>query len=327
MSQPITWLKLLAGAVIMVALFVLANIYAYDTAGYFARERDYRQQVDGIATHPDVRIVFAGDSHFGVPLNDYLNGNPAGPAYSIAYGGDSLRECYAKVRRVLESSPTIDTLIVTADPHMFAQGRLESSNRSFADLYFLEARDRTGLPHDWASAVLDQIPLLNDDFLQYLRKAIAASLSGASAHARGADDPAAWSRLSDEERNAEAHDTGVGDHAGIATSTRPFMWYQRILDLARSHHVRVVGLRFPVHHEYSAQAPPSQVAAIDAFLRSHGVTQIIDMRGALTDPRDFEDEDHVNQVGVVPLVTMLEQRLGRPLLARDVVAGSPPRAH
>jgi hypothetical protein len=296
-------------------VFALANVYAYDTAGYYERERDYRSQVEGMAKHPAVRIVFAGDSHFGVPLNEYLNLNPAGPAYSIAYGGDSLRECYAKIRRVLQIAPTIDTLIVTADPHMFAQGRLESSNRAFADRYFLQAYDRSGLPHDWAAALLDQIPLVNDDFLQYFRKTLAARLSGAPSRARAGGDPQAWSHLSDEQRAAEARETGIGDHAGIGTSTRPFMWYERILDLARSRHLRVIGVRFPVHPQYEAAAPPEQVAAIDRFLLSYGVSEIIDLQDALTDPKDFEDEDHVNQVGVVPLVALLEKRLGRPLLA------------
>ena len=32
--------------------------------------------------------------------------------------------------------------------------------------------------------------------------------------------------------------------------------------------------------------------------------------------KDFEDEDHVNEIGVVPLVPILESRLHRQLLAR-----------
>jgi hypothetical protein len=271
--------------------------------------------VAAIKQHRSVRIVFAGDSHFGVPLNDYLNANLAGPAYSVAYGGDSLRECYAKVRRVLATSPTIDTLIVTADPHMFAKGRLESSNRSFADRYFIEADDPSGLQHGLWSAMFDQVPLFSDDFLQYFRKELAAALSGHAAPARAEGDPLAWSRMTDAERMRDAVETGAGDHEGIGTSQRPYEWYLRILQEARAHHVRVIGVRFPVHPGYSSQAPAAQVAAIDSFLLSHGVAQIIDLRNALTDPRDFEDPDHVNEIGVIPLVPILEGRLHRRLLA------------
>src|SRR4029077_13004996 len=154
-------------------------------------EQEYAEQVSAIATHKDVHVVFTGDSHFAVPLNDYLNDNPAGPAYSIATGGDSLRECFAKVRHVLQATPTIDTLILTADPHMFGKGRLESSNRSFADRYFIEAWDRSGVQHNLWSALLQQVPLFSEDFLQYFRKDLGALLTHSARHARAEGDPLA----------------------------------------------------------------------------------------------------------------------------------------
>ena len=306
-------MRLFAHGAIALLMFVAANIYTYETSGFFQRERDYAEQVSAIATHPNVRIVFAGDSHFAVPLDDYLNGNREGPAYSIAYGGDSLRECFAKVRRVLQSTPAIDTLILTADPHMFGKGRLESSNRSFADRYFLEAWDGSGLQHHLWSALLQQVPLFSDDFLQYFRKDLGVLLARSKPHARGEGDPLAWSRLTDEERMSSAVATGRGDHEGIGEFQQPFVWYTRIMDLARARHVRVIGVRFPVHPGYSAQAPAAQVARIDAFLLSHGVAQIIDLRTALVDPQFFEDEDHVNERGAGLVVKLLEQKLGRPL--------------
>jgi hypothetical protein len=314
--RPVTWRRLLLHCGLGVLLFVAVNVYTYQTSAFFERDQEYAAQVSAIRSHPAVRIVFAGDSHFGVPLNDYLNANPAGPAYSIAYGGDSLRECYAKIRRALELAPTIDTLIVTADPHMFAKGRVESSNRSFADRYFIEEDDRSGLPHGVWSAMFAQVPLFSDDFLQYFRKELGAVLSGHAPPARAEGDPLEWSRLTDEQRMKAAVETGIGDHEGIGTVKQPYMWYLRILELAKARHVKVIGVRFPVHPGYSSQAPAADVAAIDAFLLGHGVAEIIDLSNALTDPKDFEDEDHVNEIGVVPLIPILEARLHRPLLAR-----------
>jgi hypothetical protein len=316
LARSFSWTRLFSQCILALLLFVAGNIYTYENSGFFERERSYTEQVSAIGTHRNVRVVFAGDSHFGVPLNDYLNGKPAGPAYSIAAGGDSLRECFAKARRVLETTPTIDTLILTADPHMFAKGRLDSSNRSFADRYFIEAWDRSGVQHNLWSAILQQVPLFNEDFLQYFRKELGVLLTHSQGHARAQGDPLSWSRLSDEERMKAALETGRGDHDGIGAVEQPFVWYQRILDLARARHVRVIGVRFPVHPGYSAQAPAAKVAEIDSFLLSHGVSQIIDLRDALTDPKDFEDEDHVNEIGAVPLVQLLQQKLQRLLLPR-----------
>ena len=313
LTRSFSWLRLFSQCLVAVLLFVAGNVYTYETSGFFQRQREYAQQVSAIATHGNVRTVFAGDSHFAVPLNDYLNDDPAAPAYSIAAGGDSLREAFAKVRHVLNTTPGIDTLILTADPHMFARGRLESSNRSFADRYFIEAWDRSGVQHNLWSAMLQQVPLFSEDFLQYFRKDLGALLTHSPQHARAEGDPLAWSRLTDEERMQDALQTGQGDHDGIGAVKAPFEWYGRILDLARARHVRVIGVRFPVHPGYAARAPADKVAELDSYLLKAGVSRIIDLRDALTDPKDFEDADHVNEIGAPRVVTMLEQKLQRPL--------------
>ena len=246
-----------------------------------------------------------------MPLNDYLDENAAAPGYSIAAGGDSLRESFAKVRHVLRTTKTIDTLILTADPHMFGKGRLESSNRSFADVYYIEAWDRSGLQKNMWSALLQQVPLFNEDFLQYFRKDLGTMLSHTKTTARGAGDPLAWSRLTDAQRLESAIATGKGDHAGIGDSQVPFGWYLRILAVARKHNVKDNKKRFPVHPGYSAQVSSQLVADLDSWLMSQGVAQIIDLRNELTDPRDFEDEDHLNEAGAAKIVKVLEERLQR----------------
>jgi hypothetical protein len=311
MPRSFSWTRLISQLLIAVVLFVAANVVTYETSGFFQKEHEYRQVVAGIARHRDVKLIFSGDSHFAVPLNDYLDENAAAPGYSIAAGGDSLRESFAKVRRVLETTKGIDTLILTADPHMFGKGRLESSNRSFADIYYIEAWDRSGLQKNIWSAMLQQVPLFNEDFLQYFRKDLGSMLSQTKTTARGAGDPLAWSRLSDEQRLSSAVETGKGDHAGVGDSQVPFGWYQRILDVAREHHVKVIGVRFPVHPGYSGQVSVQKVAELDAWLTAHGVSQIIDLRNELTDPRDFEDEDHLNETGATKIVKVLEARLQR----------------
>jgi hypothetical protein len=78
--------------------------------------------------------------------------------------------------------------------------------------------------------------------------------------------------------------------------------------------VRVIGVRFPVHPEYAAQAPADKIAEIDAFLLKHGVSRIIDLQDAVRDPRYFQDEDHLNEYGAIPAVRLLGQRLGQRIL-------------
>jgi hypothetical protein len=306
------------------ALLLCANLVTYWTSGYFEKLRDYRSRVDAVFTRPGVRVLVAGDSHIAVPLNGYVNGARGGAAYSIAFGGDAPRECFAKIRYILDRCATIDTVIVTADPHMFGSGRLESSNRSFADLYFLAAADGAGLKRGWLPALLDQVPLFNDDFVQYLRKMISKTATSRFSGARGgtrATQPVPWEQLPETERTARACATGVMDHKGVGEHPEPFFWYSQLLDLARAHSVRVIGVRFPVHHAYAAQIAPERVAAIDDFLRQHGMAAILDLRDQFTDPAYFDDADHVKKEKAEALVRVLEERLGVQLKVAQSAAG------
>lgn len=309
----------------MLVVFALVNAVVYYNNEYFEKARAYHELVAEATHRQNVRILFAGDSHVAHPLNSYLNDNPNATGYSVAFGGDSAREMFAKVRRVLESSKNIDTIALSVDPHMFGSGRIESSNRSFSDRYFLADHDSSGLRQGWLSAVLDQVPLFNNDFVQYLRKAIPASFSrkhsaaprgDAAVSAEGADTT--WQSLSDEERAEEARKTGAMDHKGVGQEKQPFYWYGRLLDLARERGLTVIGVRFPVHSQYSAQVSSEDVVKIDAFLRGKGVTKIVDLRDALSDPAYFDDPDHLNQRGAAKVLTLLA-----PQVDHLIFAGSP----
>src|SRR5207253_740314 len=144
---------------------------------------------------------------------------------------------------VVQARATVDTLVISADPHMFGDGRLESANRSFADEYFVAARDGSGLRSGWIAALLNQVPLFNNDFVQYLRKNVSNSLSRRRSPVVAADaSDASWQALSGQQRSAIARDTGIGDHHGVGEHKEPFYWYARIFALARARHIRVIGL-------------------------------------------------------------------------------------
>lgn len=314
-----SWRALFVRVMIGLVLFLIANLVAYWTSGYFEKLRVYHKRVEAVLMRPDVRVLIAGDSHFAVPLNGYLTDLQDGVAYSVAFGGDGLRECYGKVRYILDRCPSIDTLIVTAEPHMFGSGRLESSNRSFADLYFLAGGEAAGLKRGWLSTLMNQVPLCNDDFVQYLRKVGAkkfttvfskASPGSAFADRIRSTGRKSWPELSDAERTEKARATGLMDHKGVGEHEEPFVWYRKLLELARSRNVRVIGVRFPVDRGYAAQVPPESISAIDNFLRRNGIDRILDLRDLFTDPAYFEDPDHVDERYAGILVTVLEHRLG-----------------
>lgn len=312
MRNTRTYSHLITKLAAAMVVFAVANVIVYSHSEYFEREQEYRAEVEAVLDRPDVHALFAGDSHVASLLNDYLNTQPAHGAYSLAFGGDSLREVYAKLRYVLDRKSHIDTLFITADPHMFGKGRLESSNRTFADAYFLLAGDSSGLKRGWASTVMNQVPLFNDDFVQFLRKSLSVSLGKGRKPVADSHD-VAWGDLSESERVTQAGDTGAGDHAGVGEHREPFDWYARILHLARERNIRVIGIRFPAHSAYSAQVPPGQLTKIDDFLHRNGITAVTDLRDAFTDPHSFQDSDHLSRREAAAFMKVLRERLGESL--------------
>ena len=180
-----------------------ANVITYNASGYFERERDYHQEVADFFSRPNARAVFAGDSHVAQLENPLLAGN----AYNIAWGGDSLREIYAKLRYLTWRHARIDTLFLTADAHMFGNGRLESSNRAFVDEYLLLTWSPYGFERGMPAAAMGTVPLFNDDFVQYLKKEVSVSFKREKPTVVRQDQQA-WLSLTDAERDQEARRTG-----------------------------------------------------------------------------------------------------------------------
>jgi hypothetical protein len=301
-SWRLLFLKVLAGA----ALFAVANVFVYQSNQYFQRESEYHDEVSGFFERPAVTALFVGDSHVAQLDNELLPDD----LYNVAWGGDSLREVYAKLRYLLWRGCAIRTLYLTADPHMFGADRLQSTNRAFVDPYLLVTRSRYGLEQGWPAAVLNSIPLFNDDFVQYLKKRIALSLHRNDEGMRHLDE-VAWSNLTEEERARRARQDGIADHLGIGDYAAPFLWYERIVTLAREHDIRVVTIEYPVHAAYAAAASASAEQRVRAELRRLGVP-LLDFHAAFTDPSYFSDPDHVSRKGAIALLQQLSERTGRP---------------
>jgi hypothetical protein len=314
MDSRNSWRTFLTHVGIATAVFAAANVATYWTSGYFEHEREYFAKVNGLYDRPHVRSVFAGDSHVQQLQNELL----APDAYNIAFGGDSLREVYAKLRYVLARPNEIDTLFLTADPHMFGTGRLQSSNRAFVDRYLLWTRSPYGLPKGWPSAALDAVPLFNDDFVQYLKKRLAGALKRDGVRAAEDEDPASWGKLAESERIAIARSTGEMDHVGIGEHLEPFVWLARIAALAEAHHVRVIAIQYPAHPSYLESISEQAAATVRAEFASVGIREVLDFRGVITDPRFFVDPDHLDREGAIALLRLIDARTGQQLLARGI---------
>ncbi|HKT73124.1 MAG TPA: hypothetical protein VJQ47_09555 [Steroidobacteraceae bacterium] len=310
-----TWSSLALKGILGIALFAIANLATYYTSGYYEREREYDEGVQDYFTRPHATALFAGDSHVAQLDNELL----ADDVYNVAFGGDSLREVYAKLRYLLWRGARIQTLYLTADAHMFGDGRMESSNRAFVDPYLLETLSSYGMQSGWPSTALGSVPLFNDDFVQYLKKRITMSLKGETPALVRGEEAVPWETLTDAEREAQAVSTGKMDHAGIGAHPEPFLWYERIAALAVAHHVHIVAVLYPAHPGYINSVPSGADARVAAELAALHITDVLDFRHAFSQPSYFSDPDHVSRKGAIALLELISTRTGHNILAATIV--------
>lgn len=310
-----TWKELVIKGVLAMAVFAVANIVVYYSSGFFREERNYHAGVDGFWLRPQAATVFVGDSHVGKIANEYLSDE----AYNIAFGGDSYRECYAKLRYLLDSGAKIRTLVLTSDYHMFGSGRLQSSNKTFVDRYFLQVGYGPGMEEGWVDTAFNLVPLFNDAFVQYLRTDVRSMLNRKRSVSKM--KAPSWQDLPESSRFEVAHRTGVSDHAGVGDQNQPFFWYERILDLAHEHDVQVIAVRYPAHPAYLAGTPAEGAGKVNSELMHFGINDVIELGTALPDATYFEDEDHVNEKGAALVLERLEAKTGL-RLGRTAVGAS-----
>jgi hypothetical protein len=295
-----SWWQLFVKAIAAAAVFAVANVVVYWSSSYFDHLRDYRSTVNGLLARPNVTTVLLGDSHVA-----HLNQTSlAGDVYNLAAPGDSLREGYAKLRYVLGRQTHIRKVFLSVDLNMFGAGRLRSANGAFADQYLVLSNSPYGLDKGRLGGILNAVPLLNDDFVQYARARIHDALTHKLTAAVKPTEPP-WFELSETERAARAQRTGDGDHSQVGELDEPFAWIARIVELAHARNVVVIGVRYPAHPDYFSTVSRLDMERMNDRLARSGLNEIRDLRYAFDDPRCFEDPDHVSPLGASAVARLL----------------------
>ena len=312
-----SWRRLFAKVIAATAVFAVVNVIVYSTSNYFDHLRDYRSTVNGFFAHRYVTRVLVGDSHVERLNQTSLDAD----VYNLAAPGDSLRECYAKLRYVLGRSTNIRTVFLSVDFHMFGTDRMRSANGAFADQYLVLSNSPYGLDRGRLGGILDSVPLFNDDFVQYTRARIHDALTRKPTAADGPTERP-WFELAETEREARALRTGEGDHRQVGQLDEPFAWIARIMALARAHDVVVIGVRYPAHRDYFATVSKFDEERVNSRLARSGLNDIRDLRYAFDDPRCFEDPDHVSRSGAAAVARLLGLSSARVSLSPCVGRGA-----
>lgn len=291
------------------------------------RNDDFYRQVAEFR-QPDVqpRVLLVGDSRMAVDIDPRLL-PPS--VYNFSYPGETLRHLYLRIKFALESKPSIEYVVLGLEDVLFSDARavLRDATRqmAFADLVDLTeiypSSPRFLLRH----AVLHFLPLVNAG---QRRRAWEALLADLRALATGRQAEAAvrldcggglrflrrgrWQAMDTQRRSAVARSEVERLLGGSAANPAMHAVLDRILELARRHGVRVIGLRSPVSGSYLKAAYAYYDKSPLSFLDRERLYGLLDYETLFAGrTRSFYNADHLNPQGAAAFTERLVADLQR----------------
>jgi hypothetical protein len=316
----------------LAGMFVLASVY------YELRVRqaeDFFRQVAWFrdpAVKPTVLLI--GDSRLA--LNVDPRRLPPG-FYNFSYPGDTLRHLYLRAKFALQEKPGIRYLVLGLEDLTLSEARAEprevSRHMLFATLADLTEVYPPSPRFLLRSAVLYYLPLVNaaqrartaqalvNDAKQLLTGHAPRSKTRLLCGGFRFAEQRRWVDIDQRHRRAWAA-WDVERQFGAANDVPEMRAvFKKILDLARRHGVRVIGVRSPLTREYITAARRYDIGATFAFFRANGLAAMLDYETLFADaPVYFYDHDHLNGRGA----TRFTDRLVADLLQQVTVRADAP---
>lgn len=293
---------------------------------------DFYRQVAGFRD-PQVQptVLLVGDSRLAANV-DATRLPPE--IYNFSYPGETLRHLYLRIKFALETKPSIEYLVIGVEDVQFSDTRARLREAldqlAFADLVDLTEIYPNSLRFLLRHAALHYLPLINADrrrrawdaLLDEMRSAVGKPPTEAITvtyecgglqflpHGR-------WSDLGKAERKARASSEVRRLIGGSARNQVMHRVFSKILDLADTYEVHVIGLRSPVSAEYFRAAHNYYTASPLGFLPRGRLHAMLDYETLFTGrPGLFYNADHLDGRGAGVFTERLVADLRR-LVALD----------
>lgn len=262
--------------------------------------------------HAPERIFF-GDSHASYDVR-----GEALPKeyYNFSYPGDNWQKTYLRLRTVLKIKPGLKYAIIPLDYHMFSPYRAEHDDFidyfSFSDIEDIKsvyAPSRARLFKAWVSSI---IPLVSPGNRIKLRIAlgedITALFTGEGNQKKINMDEwgnivptedAVWTEISERKRQMFMTDRIKKQFREPLVNEDLFKVFKNFFAFAKEKGVTIIGVRYPITHEYLEKAKAYNLGDLDTRYNELGIV-VLDYRGLYDKHEEyFRDPDHLNTKGAV----------------------------
>ncbi len=269
--------------------FLAINLLFYLTSRFYKQERKYIDRIE-YAIDSKPTIIFLGDSHVDTIKILDLSEN----VHNLAFGSDGIEEMYIKILIMIKYNPKLEYVFITTEPQIFNNSI--SSNSTFLNNYVVKLKDTLNVYNNNKSKLnlfLEKIPLLNDNFLDYLLDKIYINLRSKKNVLKQE-----WSSLSEKQRTENATYSGKSDHEGIMTQEYKLDIYREIVNICKFNNIKIIGVRFPVNEHYINQCSKEDLINVNEFIKHLKMDFNLDYLTEFNNQKYFENADHLNLAGI-----------------------------
>lgn len=296
--------SILIKAIPYLIVFFAINFIVYKTSPFYKQESKYSNRIDSIISSKP-KVVFLGDSHSESIKHLNLSENVG----NLAFGADGIKEMYIKTIIMDKYNPELEYVFISTEPQMFNNSI--SSNSTFLNKYLLKLKDPKNIYNKSnLNLITENIPYLNDNYLRYFLNNVYAYLRNINKSDTNGNTPTIWSEVSNSEKIKIASNAGIADHNGIMTNDEDLEIYKTIVNKLKLKNVKVIGIRFPVNEHYLNQCNKEDLDRVNHFINNLNLDYNLDYSLKLKNALYFENEDHLNKIGMQKLSKLIYRDTG-----------------
>jgi hypothetical protein len=213
---------------------------------------------------------------------------------NLSYGSDSYFDIYFKLNYIINQGIAIDTIYLSADPHMLGKKRIINNNRNRSIAYtdfetyadFFDISFPEFIIRKYVRKHLSTFEVNNAQLIQKYFNSILSN--------KNISQNQNWSDLSEEHRERESNDRFFDFyHSGPSKKQQKVL--KRILNISSENNIVVIGVEYPLARQLkSIKIPETIVLPKTIFLnRNLKILNLMDIDEDIY----FRNQDHVNNLG------------------------------
>ncbi len=259
-------------------------------------------------------ILILGDSHSAVMdqslfPKDFIN---------LSFASDSLIDIYFKLNFILKKNKKIDTLLITADNHIFSKYRAEYNNLERSIIFSDYATYNQIIPisfmgYCYKKYVNRYLPLSNNVISNIFKSVLFRRISKIGQlfnKVKDSDQSLSWAEMSEMERIEGAQSRASGQISN-EYDEKLFFAYEKIIELCEEYEILIIGITYPLTFEYLQAIENADVSVVDDFFKQRNIEIYDFSKGVVTKTEHFEDHDHVNDDGAKIFINALKEKLAK----------------